>query len=316
MIRLLFSRALQMIAIMAAVSIILFVIFDTDRFRRQIAVAELGGLAVSALSEKDYQAWLARKGLDAPVTTRYMRWLAGLSRGDFGHSIEKDRPVRELIAGRLANTAILGACVFALMIPLSLFFGVLAGMRAGSRTDRTVSTLAIVTTSIPEIATAILLSTVLALGLGWLPVKSAMHQGFEPLKLVLPVLTLVIFDFGYVARMTRASMAEVMQSNYIRTATLKGLPFRMVVMRHALRNALLTPFTVIVLQLNWLLSGVVVVEVFFQYDGFGKMLVEAARFGDVYVVQAATLVAVFVAVMSQLISDIGYVLINPRIRFA
>ena len=106
-----------------------------------------------------------------------------------------------------------------------------------------------------------------------------------------------------------------MTSQYIRTAVLKGLPYRRVIMRHALRNALIAPFTIIVLQLNWLLSGVVVVEVFFQYAGFGKLLLDAALFGDVYVIQAATLVAVCVAVVSQIISDVGYTLLNPRIRF-
>ena len=134
--------------------------------------------------------------------------------------------------------------------------------------------------------------------------------------MVLPVLTLVLYDFGYVARMTRASMAEVMTSQYIRTAVLKGLPYRRVILRHALRNALIAPFTVIVLQLNWLLSGVVVVEVFFHYDGFGKLLLDAALFGDLYVIQAATLAAVLVAVVSQLISDVGYTFLNPRIRFS
>jgi peptide/nickel transport system permease protein len=111
-------------------------------------------------------------------------------------------------------------------------------------------------------------------------------------------------------------MAEVMTSQYIRTAVLKGLPYRQVNMKHALRNALIAPFTVIVLQLNWLLSGVVVVEVFFQYNGFGKLLLEAALFGDIYVVQACTLIAVIVAVLSQIISDVGYTVLNPRIRFA
>ena len=168
-------------------------------------------------------------------------------------------------------------------------------------------------TSIPEIATAIFLTVIFALGLGWLPAKSK-GEGFE--YLVLPVLTLVLYDFGYVARMTRASVAEVMTSQYVRTAILKGIPYRRVIMKHVLRNALIAPFTVIVLQLNWLLSGVVVVEVFFQYEGFGKLLLDAALFGDLYVVQAATLAAVLVAVLSQLISDIGYTFLNPRIRFS
>ena len=116
--------------------------------------------------------------------------------------------------------------------------------------------------------------------------------------------------------MTRASMAEVMSSHFIRTAFLKGLPYWRVILQHALRNALIVPFTLIFLQLNWLLSQVVVVEVFFQYSGFGRMLYEAAMFGDIDVLQAATLVAVMVAVLSQLFSDVGYVLLNPRVRFA
>jgi peptide/nickel transport system permease protein len=116
--------------------------------------------------------------------------------------------------------------------------------------------------------------------------------------------------------MTRASMAEVMTSQYIRTAVLKGLPQKTVILGHALRNALIAPFTVIVLQLNWLLSGVIVVEVFFAYRGFGKLLYDGATFGDIYLIEACTLVAVFVAVFSQFISDVGYTLLNPRIRFS
>jgi peptide/nickel transport system permease protein len=203
--------------------------------------------------------------------------------------------------------------VFALMVPLALVTGVIAGIREGSAQDRVSSFVAVLFTSIPEIATAIFLTVIFALGLGWLPAKSR-GSGWE--YLVLPVLTLVLYDFGYVARMTRASVAEVMTSQYVRTAILKGLPYQRVILRHVLRNALIAPFTVIVLQLNWILSGVVVVEVFFQYEGFGKLLLEAALFGDLYVVQAATLAAVLVAVLSQLISDIGYTFLNPRIRFS
>jgi len=316
MVKLISRRLLQMLLIMAVVSLVLFAVFDSDKFKKQIAVAELGGFAVSALSDEDYRAWLTKKGLDVPFHQRYVIWLADVVRGDFGKSFEKNTGVGPLLAERLWNTAILGFWVFALMIPISLVLGVIAGMKEGSAQDRGVSFLAVFTTSIPEIATAIFLTVVFALGLGWFPAKSAMTQGFDWHQLVLPVLTLVLYDFGYVARMTRASMAEVMTSQYIRTAVLKGIPKSRVIMRHALRNALIAPFTVIVLQLNWLLSGVVVVEVFFQYDGFGKLLLEAALFGDVYVIQAATLVAVFVAVFSQIISDVGYTFLNPRIRFA
>jgi peptide/nickel transport system permease protein len=316
MLALILRRLVQMALIMAVASLILFLIFDTDKFKKQIAIAELGGFAVSALDEQSYQNWLAEKGLDVPFYERYVDWVGNVFGGDFGHSFEKDTDIGPLLADRLINTGILGFWVFALMIPISLVTGVLAGMKEGSAQDRSITFISVFTTSIPEIATAILLTVVLALGLGWLPAKSAMIGGFDWRQLVLPVLTLVIYDFGYVARMTRASMAEVMTSQYIRTAVLKGIPYPRVVMRHALRNALIAPFTVIVLQLNWLLSGVVVVEVFFEYDGFGKLLLEAALFGDIYVVQACTLVAVVVAVSSQIISDVGYTFLNPRIRFA
>ena len=316
MLPLILRRLAQMVLIMAVASLILFVIFDTEEFKKQIAVAELGGFAVSALDEDSYQNWLAEKGLDAPFYDRYVDWIGNVFQGDFGHSFEKNTAIGPLLAERLMNTGILAFWVFALMIPISLILGVFAGMKEGSAQDRSITFISVFTTSIPEIATAIILTVVFALGLGWLPPKSAMTQGFAWNQLVLPVLTLVIYDFGYVARMTRASMAEVMTSQYIRTAILKGIPYQRVIMKHALRNALIAPFTVIVLQLNWLLSGVVVVEVFFEYDGFGKLLLEAALFGDVYVVQACTLVAVIVAVSSQIISDVGYTFLNPRIRFA
>nr|WP_306267583.1 ABC transporter permease [Pararhizobium sp. IMCC3301] len=316
MINLLLRRVLQMILIMLTASLILFVIFDTPEFKKRLAVQELGGFAVSALTEASYQDWLENKGLNVPFYERYGNWIGSVVQGDLGFSYEKNRPVGPLLLEKLKNTGILAFWVFALMVPLSLVLGVLAGMKEGSVQDRTVSFISVFFTSIPEIATAIFLTVFLALGLGLVPAKSSMISGFDWRALVLPVLTLVIYDFGYVARMTRASMAEVMTSQYIRTAVLKGLPYRRVIMKHALRNALIAPFTIIVLQLNWLLSGVVVVEVFFEYDGFGKLLLEAALFPDVEVVQACTLVAVLVAVLSQIISDVGYTFLNPRIRFS
>ncbi len=315
MTRLILQRLGQMALIMVFASFVIFVVFDTAEFKKKLAVAELGGFGVAALSDEAYANWLAAKGLDVPFFERYANWVGDVFQGDFGHSYEKNRAVGPLVAERLWNTAILAFWVFALMIPLGLVVGVLAGMNEGSPRDRALSFFAVFTTSIPEIATAILLTVIFALGLGWLPAKAAMVQGFDGWQLVLPVLTLVLYAFGYLARMTRASMAEVMTQPYIRTAVLKGLPYRRVILGHALRNALIAPFTIIVLQLNWLLSGVVVVEVFFEYNGFGRLLLEAALFGDIYVVQAATLVAVAVAVASQLISDIGYTFLNPRIRF-
>jgi peptide/nickel transport system permease protein len=314
--KLIASRLLQMVLIMAVVSGLLFFIFDSDKFKKQIAVAELGGFAVSALSDHDYEAWLEKKGLNVPFYERYAKWVGGILTGDLGKSYQTNEPVATVLLERLKKTGILGFWVFALMIPLSLTLGIIAGMKEGSAQDRITSFISIVTTSLPEIATAVVLMSIFALWLKWVPSNSAMVGGWDWRALILPVMTLVLYDFGYVARMTRASMAEVMTAQYIRTAVLKGLPHKRVILRHALRNALIAPFTIIVLQLNWLLSGVVVVEYFFQYSGFGKLLLDAALFGDIYVIQAATLVAVFVAVASQIISDVGYSFLNPRIRFS
>jgi peptide/nickel transport system permease protein len=132
----------------------------------------------------------------------------------------------------------------------------------------------------------------------------------------LPVMTIAFYGMGYIARMTRASMAEVMTAQYIRTARLKGVSFRNIVLKHALRNALIAPFTVIMLQFPWLLTGVVIVETLFNYNGFGWTLVQAASNNDIELLLACSVVAVFVVLVTQLISDIGYVYLNPRIRIS
>lgn len=309
MLLLLARRLASMLLIMAVVSFILFLIFETDKLG--VAGQVLGPYS----SVEQRELWLEQNGYNRPFLIRYVEWVGNALQGDFGDSIRFKTPVSTLLWDRLANTGILALCVFAIMIPLSLVLGVLAGMREGSWLDRTISSLSILTTSIPEFASATFLVALFVFKLGWLPGTSSMTGGFNPTELVLPVAVLVLYDFGYVARMTRASMAEVMTSQYIRTAVLKGLPQRTVIVGHALRNALIAPFTVIVLQLNWLLSGVIVVEVFFAYRGFGKLLYDGATFGDIYLIEACTLIAVFVAVFSQFISDVGYMLLNPRIRF-
>ncbi len=303
-------RLASMLLIMAVVSFMLFSIFETDKLG--VAGKVLGPYS----STEQRELWLEEKGYNRPFLLRYVEWVGNALRGDFGDSIRFKTPVNTLLWDRLGSTGILALCVFGIMIPLSLVLGVLGGMREGSTLDRSISFVSILTTSVPEFASATLLVALFVFKLGWLPGTSAMTGGFNWVELVLPVAVLVLYDFGYIARMTRASMAEVMTSQYIRTATLKGLPRSRVIMTHALRNALIAPFTVIVLQLNWLLSGVIVVEVFFAYKGFGKLIYDAATFGDIYLIEACTLVAVFVAVLSQFISDVGYTLLNPRIRFS
>lgn len=267
-------------------------------------------------SQEQVQAWLEANGYNRPAYVRYFEWALRVLTGDFGESIIFKVPVSEILWDRLGNTAILGGMTFALMVPLGILFGVLAGMKEGSFQDRAVTMVSVLTTSIPEFASAVLLTAIFVFALGWLPGTSSMTGGFDITQMILPVMVLVLYSFGYIARMMRASMAEVMQSGYIRTAVLKGLPYRRVILRHALRNALIAPFTVIILQINWLLSGVIVVEFFFNFKGFGALLLQASLNQDIYLIQGCAMVAVFVAVGTQTIADIGYSYLNPRIRFS
>ncbi len=310
MVLLLLKRIGFMIFTMIVVSIILFMLLETG-LTGDPATRVLGNFASDAQKE----SWRDQQGYNQPVIVRYAKWLGNFATGNLGTSIRYKGPVKDVLLPRLWSTAILGFWTFAIMIPLSLILGVLSGMKEGSLLDRSISVFGILTTSVPEFASAVFFSALFVFGLKWLPGTSSMSGGFEFKQLVLPAMVLVVYDFGYVARMTRASMAEVMTSQYIRSAVLKGLPYRQVIIRHALRNALIAPFTVIMLQINWLLSGVIVVEFFFAYKGFGALLLEASLNNDIALLEACAMVAVVVAVASQTIADIGYTFLNPRIRF-
>ncbi len=298
-----------MLLTMFAVSIILFLLLEINI--ESVAVKVLGPYSLEA----QRLIWLENNGYNEPLVIRYFIWLGNFLTGDFGTSTIYKIPVSEILWPRLWNTTILAFWVFVFLIPVSLVLGILSGMREGSKLDRTISVVSILTTSVPEFASTVFFSGVFVFSLQWLPGTSSMFEGFDWKQLILPVLVLLVYDFGYVTRMTRASMAEVMTTHYVRTAILKGLPYRQVILKHALRNALIAPFTVLMLQINWLLSGVIVVEFFYAYKGFGALLLQAALRQDVFLIEACTMVAVFVVVLTQVFSDIAYTLLNPRIRF-
>ena len=272
----------------------------------------------SRMSDEQVASWLEKEGYDRPMVERYGEWVIHAATGDLGRSTRFREPVADILGPRLWLTAKLMFWVMIVMVPLALLIGVLAGMREGSRTDRALSTLSIASTATPEYVSGVILVTVFAssaVGLKWLKgsaTSAAQNITFE--NFALPVATMALYGMGYIARMTRASMAEVMTAQYIRTARLKGVSFPRIVIRHALRNALIAPFTVIMLQFPWLLTGVVIVETLFNYKGFGWLLVEAASNNDIELLLACSVVAVVVVLLTQLISDIGYVFLNPRIR--
>ena len=299
----------MMLLTMLVVSLLTYLLLEING--DNVVVKVLGPYS----TDEQRSLWLEANGYNRPVWERYVSWLGNLLTGDFGQSLKYRAPVADVLWPRLANTGILASVVFLVMVPLSILAGVLAGMHEGGFLDRFISFFSILTTSIPEFASSVFLAFVFVLALGWFPATSTMSNGFDPMQLVMPALVLILFGFGYVARMMRASMADVMQSNYVRTAILKGMPFHRVVLHHAFRNALIAPFTVIILQINWLLSGVIVVEFFFAYRGFGALLLEASLTQDIFMLQACAMISVVVAVGTQTIADVGYGMLNPRVRF-
>lgn len=244
----------------------------------------------------------------------------GVLQGEWGFSTVFKDDVSTIIWKRLGLTGKLMFWVMVLMIPAALVIGVLSGMREGSRTDRTLSTFSILSSATPEYVSGVVLIAVFAtgtFGMQWFKgtaTSAADNATFE--NFFLPVLTIALYGVGYIARMTRASMTEVMTAQYIRTARLKGVSFPKIVVKHALRNALIAPFTVIMLQFPYLLNGVVITETLFNYKGFGWVLVQAASNNDIELLLGVSVVSVFVVLVTQLISDIGYVFLNPRIRIA
>jgi peptide/nickel transport system permease protein len=294
--------------------VVSFIVFVMTEFTPgDVARKMLGAYAtqeqVSILSKE--------MGLDRPVLVRYFEYIGHLASGDLGYSTRFKVPVSAIIFDRLAHTGMLAAIAFAIIVPLSMLLGIAAGMRESSRFDRAIMLFSTITASIPEFAMGVFLASVFVVGLGWLPGTATMTGSARwsvAQQLVLPVATIVLFDLGYLVSMIRASMVEVMQRPYIRTAVLKGMRFRQVIIGHALRNAMINPVTVILLQINYLITGVVVVETVFAYPGFGRMMLEAALYKDIALIEVGALVAVFVAVLTQILGDLGYMMLDPRIR--
>ena len=305
------KRIIVLFLTMICLSFIVFTLVTIEPNLKKLALNQ----ANMRMEEAAVQSWLEKHGYKRPLLVQYGEWLGNAVTGDFGYSTHFRKPVNEVIWPKVGHTGILMFWVLIITIPISLFIGVLSGMREGSKTDRSLSIFSIITTSVPQYVSGILFTIILSSWLGLFKgVAKAGNITFE--NFALPVLTIVVYDIGYIARMTRASMVEVMNAQYVRTARLKGMSFMSVVFKHALRNALIAPFTVIMLQFPWLLTGVVIVEKLFNYKGFGFLIVSASDQNDIDVTLACGVVAVVLVLTTQLISDIGYAFLNPRIRFS
>ena len=272
--------------------------------------------------DSDLKVWTFVMGTGWMETTggpvEYIPLKKGFIRGDPGLSLRTGRPVAKSLFIRLRNSLVLAGIAFIIVMPLALFLGMIAGLKEGTLRDRVLSVGGMMFSVIPEFATGIFLILIVAVWLGLVPGATVFGEKApweRPDMLILPVLTLALIELGYVLRITRASMVEVMRSPYIRTAFLKGLPYWRIVLKHAVPNALIAPITVIMLHVNWLMGGIVIVEVVFGYPGLGKYLLDSALYKDINALEAGAMVLVTVAVGTQLIADIIYTFLNPRIRY-
>jgi peptide/nickel transport system permease protein len=312
MLRFIVNRISSMVVTMLVISILVFLIAEV------VPVDPARNALGRYATEEAVQDLRERMGLDRPALVRYVDWLAGVLQGDFGISIHYQRPVGQLIAARLQRSLILAALGFAFMIPTGLLLGSIAGINEGKLIDRILSVMGGIFVSIPPFAGGIFMIVIFALWLDWLPgasIPDPEDSVFEFLiKLALPIMTLALDEIGYLTRLMRVSTAEVMDSDYVRTAVLKGVRKVNVIRRHVFRNAMIAPFTAIMLHINWLIGGVVVVEVLFNYPGLGSLQLDAALRNDIILLEGGTLVLTFVAVATQAVADIGVYFLNPRLR--
>jgi peptide/nickel transport system permease protein len=276
--------------------------------------AILGHLATpAAVSALDHQL-----GVDRPLVTQYWDWVTGLVRGDMGESYQFRAPVEPFIQAALVNSVKLAALAFVIVVPLGILGGVLAALSSGRFTDRAISTIGLSATTLPEFVSGIVVIIVFGVALKLLPVSASAGSGASAATqfkhLILPAIPLILILFGYIARMARAGTIEALDSDYTRTAVLKGLSRPVVIRRHVLRNALLPTITVIATQTGYLIGGLVVVETLFNYQGIGSLIYNAAQSKDFPMLEAGVLTIGIVYMVATLIADVLHTALNPRLR--
>ena len=263
------------------------------------------------------EACRADLGLERPAYVRYLTWLGDFLRGDWGNSYSTDAEIRPLVTERLGNSLMLAGFTMLVGVPVAVALGVIAALNEGRVLDNLISVAALAVVGLPEFVTGIFLIQILAFRLG-LPANSSIRESagfFEALpSLILPALTATFVLLAYVARLTRAGVLQELKQAYVRTAELKGLPRRTVILKHVLRNALLPTITVVAISFGWLISGLVVIENVFNYPGLGRLMVFAITRRDLPLLQAISLVAVLGFALANLAADLLSASLNPRIR--
>ncbi|MGO8877050.1 MAG: ABC transporter permease [Acidimicrobiales bacterium] len=269
--------------------------------------------AHSAVVALDHQL-----GVDRPLLTQYWSWISGFVRGDMGTSYEYQAPVAPFIGHAAVQSLKLAGVAFVIVVPLSILGGVLAALKAGGIVDRVISIGGLTGTTMPEFVSGIVVIELLAIAFKIFPATATSPPGSSVLTqldhLILPAIPLVLVLFGYISRMARAGTIEALDSDYARTASLKGLRRSLVIFRHVLRNSLLPTITVIATQMGYLIGGLVVVETLFTYQGIGSLVLGAVTSKDFPMLEAGILSIGVVYMLATLAADIAYSVLNPRIR--
>lgn len=259
-----------------------------------------------------------RLGADRPLYEQYLTQMGNYLRLDFGDSYQTREPVTDLIGETFWNSAKLAILALLFTIPLAVLGGVVAAIKRGSLYDRVIVTVSLAGSSLPEFVTGTFIVVAFGVALGWFPVLARPPEGADPVTqlyyLAMPIAALVIVYFGYIARMARAGVITALEADYTRTAIMKGLPRGVVIRRHVLRNALLPTISVIATQTGYLFGGLLAVELIFNYNGLGRLLVSAARDKDIPVLSAGVLVIGIVYMVATLAADILISILNPRVR--
>jgi peptide/nickel transport system permease protein len=306
-------RLFFVVLVLVAVSMLVFGI--TALLPANVAYLILGPFA----APEQVRALELKLGLTDPIWQQYLRWAGGFLSGNLGESILMNRPIGPLLMEAIGRSMMLTGASFVLIAVIGVGLGIAAALRHGRPLDHGISVGTYLGIAVPEFFWAIIVIIVFAAWLGWLPAS-----GYEPLSagftvwakhLIAPTMTLVFGHLAHVSRLTRSSMIEVLQSPYVTAARAKGLPERVVVMRHALRNALLPTITVLALDFGRLMGGMVVVETIFAYPGLGRLIVFSIQNRDLPTLQAAILVVAAVYALANLLADLFYARFNPKIRF-
>jgi peptide/nickel transport system permease protein len=262
-------------------------------------------------------------GLEDPLPVQYLSWLADFIRGDWGQSFSTKSDIFLVVMGRLRNTLILAVITLVIAVPLAVGLGVMAGLHENKATDNVISIFSLSVVGLPEFVTGVILIQIFAfgfrkLGLPSLPANSSIGPETSFVEalpmLILPALAATLVLLAYIVRLTRAGVVEELKRPFVRTAVLKGMPQRVVVFKHVLRNALLPTITVIAISFGWLISGLVVIENVFNYPGLGRMLVFAIDRRDLPLLQAITMITVLGFALANLAADLLYAYLNPQIR--